>query len=431
MKAYIIFIFLSIFCSAQKYTLDKTKEFVYPELKIESPIDHLKMFRFFRNYEPENYKIKSRFLDNILTEYDINGNIVSETSKDFNLYQKKTNFKYNNGILIEKITTSKADKEKIKRKNEESEREAKRDIKKNRIATVANFDAEDTESIYSAELDKKNRIISTKYENYKISNGEKQLSNEISTQIEYSGNKIKKIISGNSKNFYEVNYFYDGNILTKTESLNGGTNVYQQRKKTQNYTYDKQKNLVAIYEIQQYYINGKTNDSNKPRLIDSANYDNKNRIIWHGNKYRYETFKYDKNNNVVEYTKFDKDKSGETLKMKQEYEYDNKNNIIKYSENDNRFSSPHFTAQNFTYVNGLLKQTQNSSEKFPIGAKTVYEYNDKNLLIKKSEYIPTRFKDKNAPENQFELREVTRYIYGDKTLIIKGENGTIAEYVFY
>lgn len=434
MKKNILFLLFGVFCSAQNYTLDKTKEFVYPELKIESPVNHLKMFLFFRDYNPINAKVKSVFSERSLKEYDSNGNLISETTTEFNMYDKKTVYTYKNGILIERKETSKADKDKIKRTNEENERQAKRDMEKNGVATTVGFDAEDTEDIYGAELDKKDRIISATYKSYKIINGEKKLNKESSSKIDYSGNKITKVKSGNAKYFYEVNYFYDGNLLTGMESMNGGTEVYQQSKKIYKYQYNKRKNLVAVYKAEQYYTNGKTTDSDKPRLQDSANYDDKNRMIWHGNLYRYETFKYDKNNSVTEFAKFNKDKSGEKQELKQEYQYDDKNNLIRYSETDNRSTKPRSYSQKFIYENGLLKEVQNSSEQFPIGEKIVYQYDDKNRLIKKSTYVPKRFKDKNAPENEFELGEFsgeTQYIYGDKSLVIKSKYGTTAEYTFY
>ena len=413
--------------------MDKTKEFAYPELKIESQIDDLYMFRYLKNNDPKNFKIKSRLLGNVLTEYDSNGNIISETKNESDLYDKKTFYTYKNGILVEKITTSKAHKERIKRRNTESELQAKRDMERNGIATSVIYDSEDTEDIYNAELDKKNRIISTTNKSFTIANGEKKLTKVNITKIDYSGNKITKIKSGNSKSFFEINYFYEGNLLVRKESINGGTDVmhYQQNKKIYKYKYDKEKNLVAIYNVDEYYIKGKRNDNNTLSLKDSANYDNKNRMIWHGNKYRYETFKYDKNNNITEYSKFRNDKSEQKLDFRHEYEYYN-NKIVRYSETDNRFSTaPRSYSQKLIYDNGLLKEIQNSSEKVPIGAKTVYEYNDKNQLIKISEYIPKSFKNKNAPENEFELSEITQYIYNDKTLIIKGKYSTIAEYIFY
>ena len=435
MKKIILFLLLSsIFYSAQNYTLDKSKELVYPELKIESPVNHLTMFIFSRDYNTVNTNnIKSILSNNKLTEYDINGNIIRETKND-RLYEKKIIYKYKGDNLIEKRILSKVNKNNIEKEIKEQNRKAEQDIKRNGVATIENLKSEDEENIYSVELDKKNRIISTSWKDYKIINGDKKIVKDKTTRIEYSGDKITKIRTGDSESFFEGNYLYDGNLLIEKTSINGGTDAihYQQTKKINKYLYDKRNNLIAIYDVDEYYINGKRTDENKLWLRDSANYDEKNRIIWHGYKYRYETFKYDKNDNVIEFSKFNKDKSGEKLDLKQEYQYNKNNNIIKFTEIDYRTTTPRFSIQTLIYKNNLLKEIQNSSDKIAIGVKIVYEYNDRNQVIKKSEFVPKQFSDKNAKENEFDLRDETIYLYDSKSLHIKNKNGnTLAEYTFY
>ena len=433
-KSILFLLLFSIICHAQNYTLDKSKEFIYPELKIESPVDQFKMFIFARDYNTLNTeKIKSVFSNKTLTEYDIKGNIIRISSSD-KFYDKTTILVYRNGILTEKKMMSKVHKENVEKKIKEQNKKAQADMERNGIATVENLESEDTESIYKIELDKKERIISKSWKDYKIIDGEKNLIKDSNTKIEYSGNKITSIKTGNSESFFEEKYFYDGNLLIGKEGIDGGTDAfrYQKTKTIHKYLYDKRKNLIALYDVNEYYINGKRSDDNKLSLRDSAIYDEKNRIIWHGYKYRYETFKYDNNDNVIEFSKFNKNKLEEKLNLKQVYEFDTKNNIIKFTEIDFRTTSPYSSVRKLIYKNGLLKEIQNSSEKTPIGGKFVYEYDDKNRLTKKSEFVPKRFLHKNAKENEFDLGDETTYLYGNKSLVVKNKYGnTIAEYTFY
>ena len=436
MKKNILFslILLNNILFAQNYSIDKSKEFVYPKLEIKSPIDDLKMFHFLSDFKPKNYKIKSIFSNNILTEYDIDGNVISQTMNEFGLYNTRVIYEYKNGLLLKKTTTKKADKEKIEKENRENERRAVADMQKDGIATTALFDSQDTEVSYRAKLDKKDRITMISNNIYNLSSNEKKITSSKNTKIDYLGNKITRIYVGDDKNFYEMKYFYDGNLLTSQESIDGGTDImrYQQHKEIYKYLYDNRKNLVAIYNVDEYYIKGRRNDKNSLSLKDSANYDIKNRMIWHGNKYNFSTYEYDKNNNVIKLSSFKKVQSGYKINVVQEYEYDKLNNLIKYSEFDYRYlENPKSSSKKFVYENGLLKEVQTSSEKYSAGSKTVFEYNSKNQLVKKTEYYPKRFKEKDALENEFYVADETIYIYGEKSLIINGKYGKISEYIFY
>ena len=424
---FLFFIFLiSINFYSQNYNLPKPKELKYLDLFIEQPKE-LPFFEIPDNFNPKNLKIKSIISPDETIEYDFNGNILSEQKKD-NFYTTERSYIYNNNTLVEKKTFINANKEKIDKKIKEDAAELRRQVDRNgrgSVATVGINDNYNKVIINKVTLDKRNRLISYSYQEFKIENSVKELLSDDAYNISYEKGKVSEI---KSKSDIEK-YYYKGNFIIKKEYYHLATNSYSQEIKIIfSFNYDKNKNLTAIWYDNTRSTKGKI-DSHDKYLVDSANYDNQNRIIWKGTNRSFITYKYDIKNNITEsiYTNSNK------LDTKREYEYNNENKIAKITEIKYRYKKndiiPTFI-KTFLYQDNLLKVIQESSPNYP-GSKTTFEYNDKAEIIRSSKYEPKRLSDHNTANNEYQLNSETKYTWEGKMLTIERKYQQPVKYTFY
>lgn len=418
MKKIILFLFcdISILINSQDYSLKKPSELQFLDPVIKQP----KEFYFTEKTEYFNtkgFKIKSKQTRDRLTEYDIKGNIVTE--KD-NLYDKKISYNYKNKILVEKKITSVANRENIRREEDQEDREISRQIS-NGANTVAksNYLSYNTESLEITDLDKNNNIAAFSYRDYKTDNaGKKKLLSDNSFAISYNNSKISEI---SSKNETEK-FVYDKDLLVKKEYSKKATNylLAQDVKKIFSYHYDKKKNLIAVWHDETVSRNGKV-DAHSFYRIDSAKYDDKNRIIWKGSNDNFTTYKYDSKNNVAETSIVRNSK----MFLKNEHIYNSQNKIGKSSivffkdgKEENRLVIA------FIYDKDLLREILQGNNR-----KTVLDYDAERNLLKQSEYSKP-YQEKDKPPVEFRLESETNYIWGDKFLSVENKYST-TKYSFY
>lgn len=413
---FLLFIIFSIKSFSQSYELQKPKELKYLDLKIQRPIE----IPFYAEdyFLPKDLKIKTKTFYNKIEEYDIKGNMLREEENN-KLYKSNITYTYNNNILIKKVKTVIGNKEKIKREQEKTEEEIRRNAKSNGVYTTVNLETEDKETINIVNLDKNNKIISFSFKNYNLKDGKKELKAEDSYQVIYKGNQISEI----KGKFNSEKYYYNGKLLTKKVCHNEGTS--QTITETYSYQYDERQNLVSI-SISQIYSMNKFTQEDKKRVLDSANYDSKNRIIWQGLDNRFTTFKYDKKNNITESIFTNRNK----LDDKKEYQYNDENELIKITNTQFRSEKngnvPVFS-KTFVYKNHLLKEILRSNGDI-LQNKIIYDYNEDGHIIKISEYNID--KSKNEANQEF-LNSETNYSWNGKTMTIESKYGQPIIYTFY
>ena len=411
-----VFIFLvSIKSFCQHYQLEKPKELKYLDLMVERPSEIPVYAEDY--FLPKNLKIKTIIFYNASEEYDINGNILRE-QKNIELYKTNILYTYDKNILIKKVKTVIGNKEKIKREQEKTEEEIRRNAKNNEIYSTVELETEDKETINTITLDNKNRIISFSYKYFNVKDSKKELKAENSYQVIYKGNQVSEITG----NFKSEKYYYTGKLITKKICINlSDTRSSQTETETYTYQYDDKQNLVSISVFKTYSSNKFTQEE-KIRVVDSANYDSKNRVIWHGTKNQFTTYKYDKKNNVTESIYSNRNK----VDNKKEYEYNNNNEILKISE-ANFANVKNGNAQvfikAFIYDKGLLKEIQRSSENI-LQNKIVYFYDEDKHIIKMSSY--------NIDKNKKEMLSWEKnYSWRDKTMTIESKYGEPIIYTFF
>ena len=416
-----VFIFLvSIKSFCQHYQLEKPKELKYLDLMIERPSE----IPFFAEdfFLPKDLKIKSQTDGNNLVEYDILENKILE-KKISTFGEVETTYKYKNGILIEKHFLNKPNLENIKKENEREERFRKtRAYSPNDVYASVQYNTFEEEFIEKINSDKKNKITSFSYQAFKNEVGKKELVSEDIHQVLYKGNKVVEI-TGKSKS---EKIFYTGNQITRKETVYIPKGVYPQISyENYIYLYDKNENLISIYSDQKY-VQGEFIQVDKRRLMDSANYDNKNRVIWKGTKDRFTTFKYDKKNNVIESlsTKYKK------LEEKNEHQYNDDNQILKQTNtvyrNERNGNIPVYS-KTFVYKNNVLKEILKTSGDI-LQNKIIYNYNDDGHITKISEINI----NKSNNEGQDEVTNWEKnYSWNGKTMTIESKYGQPIIYTFY
>lgn len=404
---------------AQYYSLQKPPELKFLDLIIEDPKES-SFFEEREDFNSKEFKIKSKLSDDRLTEYDNIGNIIRE--KD-NLYDTKSTYTYKNKVLIEKKTITVANKENISKQEKEEQQEIERiqprRLNNDDVSVVEKtlYTPYNKESFQTVDLDKNNRIISFSYKEYKTDINKKELISDASYNVSYSNHKISEI---QSKNETEK-YYYDKDLLVKKEYFKSALNLFSQDKKEIfYYHYDRKNNLMAIWRDETVSRNG-TIDGHSYGIIDSANYDDKNRVIWKGSKTRFKTYKYDSKNNVIESSML----NGNKLFLKNEYQYNPQNQIIKTLQtHSNNEKEPFHYSKTFLYDKNLLKEIQVGND-----SKTTFEYNESRDLIKVNKYRKP-YPEKDKPEVEFRLESETKYTWGEKSLLMENRSSTL-KYTFF
>lgn len=392
-----------------------TAQFKSPELKIEEPLvllpqNQINYTKFF------NKPLKKRILNKTTSEYDEKGNVIKETTIDTPTKTTST-FVYNNGVLIEKNTVVSSDSEEVNRMNQSIISESSR----NNETEVAILSDRNETINYKANVDNKNRVTSfiTTYESKNNGTSNKSVSN---SEVAYENDKV---VSIKSKNKVE-NFFYDKNGLVKKEIVT----IYGDSKevKSEEYQYDANKNLISIHEKRSNSFKDKITYANTV-LIDSATYNNKNLLIWHGNKKMFSTFKYDSNGNVIERLQHWQDKED----FKQEYVYEN-NKIVKsimtfYTYKDNQLAEKNTSTTTYSYEGEKLMGYNQLESKTSSEMKCIYSYDAENRLKKRSE---TRmYYNKTNPSKPFTETTETSFSYSTNSLIVNGKYGEYMKYEFY
>jgi hypothetical protein len=411
---FVVFAF-SLQLHSQYYSLKKPLELKFLDPLIETP----KEFSFNEQKEYFNtgkLKIKSKLIENKLTEYDVNGNIIRE--KD-NLYDKKITYTYKNKVLAEKKSVIATNKKNITEKEQQEDREISRQI--NNGATMVSkgvYLSDDKESLETVELDENNNITAFAYKDYTNDHANKKdLTSDNSFKVSYDNGKISEIFS---KNETEKLYYDKGLLAKKEYSKTALNSLSQDRKEIYTYHYDNKKNLIAIWRDETASRNGKV-DAHSFFMIDSANYDSKNRVIRKGSKDSFTIYKYDTNNNVTETS----DIQNNIISSKKEYVYNSQNQIeradvifYKNGKEEGRLFKI------FIYDKNLLKEIQEGNDR-----KTVLDYDNKGNLIKLSEYRKP-YQEKGKPPVDFRQESETKYIWGNRSLSVENKYLTI-QYTFY
>lgn len=374
---------------------------ILPELKLpENNLNYLKSYR---------KKVKKSIIDKKTTEFDEEGNVIKEIIVDFPI-KKTILYNYSNGVLVEKSTTSEANSQALNRLNSET---LIREADQNAVALYE--DVNQTE-LYKAILDSKNRVISfTNETNYKDNKPIKTRKSISETSVVYDNNAIVEIKKSNATE----HYFYDKNLIVKKEltQTQGPTKNIE----TDIYTYDKNKNLIAIHHSSQIFYPNKPVRENR-FLKDSAVYNNKNQLIRSGTKIRHITYQYDSKNNLTERFQFIDEKPY----LKEELVYTN-NLVTKHitthfntAPKENSIITTTYDYKNDSLIN---QETQGSSAKFC--EKITYQYDSKTRIEKVSKY--TRI----GTANPYKPSSEKRWEYTENSLKIIGSYGDINIYEFY
>ncbi|MBP0613273.1 hypothetical protein J8J42_09455 [Chryseobacterium sp. cx-311] len=416
----ILFIFLSLKSFCQNYHLEKPKELKYLDLIIERPKEPPTFTADL--ILPKNLIIKTIVSDDGLQEYDPTGKIVQEL-KNTDFYKTKTTYTYNKNILVEKVITIKGDKEKIAQAQEQMGNREKIRLNADGEApyTTIVLEADDREYINKVNLDKKNTIIGFSYKEFYVKGPKKEVRSDNSYEVIYNGNQVSEI-RGTQKS---EKYFYTGKLLTKKVCINVPKEPSSQTTtETYFYQYDGKQNLVSIGLSKKYRLYENAWEESK-RTLDSAGYDTDNRVIWHGLKGRFTTFKYDQNNNVTEsvYTNYNE------LDSKKEYTYNTENEVTEIRLTNYKMLrngiAPVFT-QTFLYENHLLKEIQNSNN-----SKVVYEYNKNGLITKISRYnVDPSGTNKRGDNVEYKSSETT-FTWNGKTMTVEAKYRQPVIYTFY
>jgi hypothetical protein len=405
MKSTFIFFLLlfSALCFGQFQSPEVT--IIVPEIKHpEHNIDYLK---------PLNKKLKKSIIERKTREYDENGNIIKETELEDNT-TKITTFEYKNNVLIKKETTTTSDEEKIKRANERTLQESK----KNNYSEVALQNADNAKNIYLANLDKKNRVIAFSNSNETKRENGTYFKNVTEAEVLYEKDKIVEV---NSKDRIEK-YYFDKSLLLKKE-----TTIIQgesKETKTDECVYDVNKNLIVIYQ--------KTTNSFKDKITynssfvkDSAAYNNDNLLIWQGDKKRFTTYKYDENNNVTERFQYQFGKEY----VQEEFEYEN-NQLSKmirtiYSHKKDKEVEKNTSIITYKYDGTKLKEHYQTDSKTSYEMLITYEYDDQNRLKKIAD--SRKYSKSNTHINFSE----TVFNYTPNSLLVTEKYGNVKKYEFY
>lgn len=410
-------LFLSLFLKC----LTSFGQFKQPELTIIRPEIILPESQLNCYAKPK--KLKKRILDRTTTEYDRNGNIIKEiitddTSVETNIYN------YKNNVLVEKNGSTITDSKKVKNINANT---ISSTISDDGTTVIALLNDASLTTNYKAELDKNNRVISSTYQ-YNENRGYNPIHFILKTNVIYENGKIVEINNSNNEKEY---YFYNKNRLVKKENIKekyGNSKIsgieyflYE----IEEYLYDTKNNLITIKYNSKNTLKGKViEQSNYTK--DSAVYNNKNKLIWVGQKISFMTYKYDNNNNIIERCQFNHGKE----KSKDEYFYKN-NQLIKVINTDNyEPDNRNFVVTtNYSYNEGKLTNCKKTNSTLSLDQECIYEYDEAGCLKKITEN--NAYYNKKTAEAKRIDTTVTNYNFNKNTLTIRSKYGGLKEYEFY
>lgn len=405
-------IFFGLSCFAQ---------FPRPDVNIETP----KPVKFPDNFnvvETFGKPIKKKTIDKKTTEFDRNGNIIREFSND-GTYTNTTTYKYEKGILVEKITSKTPNSQAIQRENKNAFERASRE----NASEVAVMNDIEEEMIYTATLDKKGKIIAYQTEERSKDNETNlQKQKKSSYKVLYQKGKITEI---KSENDIEL-FFYEKDLLIKRERtiLSDDPNKNLIKKiETIDYKYDDRGNLIFRNPTSEYfYKKGSPQKESSFTYRDTASYDNKNRLVFHKKSLFSTRYEYDNQNRIISLTMYTDDKEGE---KKQYFYTDDKVTKVIVSSGRKNDSYTYETTITYNFDNrGLLTERidYTNPKMEEIRSKSLYEYNDKNQILKITELMAR----KNGSSEFDNFRE-TNYEYKTNILSIRSKYSNISVFEFF
>jgi hypothetical protein len=411
MKNLLASLIFFVFCSYVSAQIRETyipETFKSPEPKFNIPTvelpEHIAQFKH------SSYgKIKRKNDNGRISKYDIQGIIISDS---INYYEgiKVAHYSYENGKLIGYTNLFTPDMKELERQKRINQIDAENQIRETGSAMVAVMDSNQTETSYTAKFNKKGQIESYFWKS-DIKDGKKYAGKNY--EVKYDKNKIIEI---NSFDIIEK-LFYKSDLLIKKEI----TNSFYKSIETLNYYYTNSGNLHYI-TTESNYDNSKMNS--RFILKDSASYDAKNRIIWHGIKTNYTTYSYDKKNRLTEETKY----LSKNLYSKNQYEYTNDNLTKKVQKSFDIKGKEFGSITEYLYIKNKLSEMKNEVLNFDINTKKKYIYDDENRLIfiKNLDYK----KANSSTNNDVKYSTDITIKYDNKTVIINNDL-SIIRYDFY
>ena len=163
---------------------------------------------------------------------------------------------------------------------------------------------------------------------------------------------------------------------------------------------------------------------NKEVLKDSAADDNKNRIVFHGDKSRYTTYTYDDKDNLTEENIY----LNNYIYSQILYEYFDNKLIKKTQLSYDTKKKEYGTITEYFYLNDNLSEIKVETINIDINTKKIFTYNNLNQLIsiKKLDY------KKSDITNNIEKYSIETTIeYSTKKITIYHKNGYYVHYEFY
>lgn len=411
MKKLLTSLLFFVFCSnsfAQIRETYKPDTFKSPEPKFDIPTvalpEDIAQFKY-----SSFGKIKRKNDNGRISKYDIQGNIISD-SITYSEGIKVAHYSYENGKLIGYTNLFTPDAKELERQRRYNQIDSENQIRESGSAMVAEMNSNQTETSYNAKYNENGQIESYFWK-YDIKDGKKYAGKNY--EVKYNKNKIIEI---NSFNITEK-LFYKSDILIKKEILNSSYKSIE----TFNYYYTNSGNLHYI-TTESNYGNSKINS--RVILKDSASYDAKNRIIWHGIKSNYTTYTYDKKNRLTEETKY----LSKNLYSKNQYEYTN-DNLTKMIQKSFDIKGKEFgSITEYLYIKNKLSELKKEVLNIDINTKKKYIYDDENrlLFIKNLDY-----KKANLAANIDEKYSTETTIKYDTKTVIINNNSNIVRYDFY
>ena len=411
MKKLITSILFFVFCSSVSAQIRETyipETFKSPEPKFDIPLVELPEYIF--QFKHSSFgKIKRKNDNGRISNYDIQGNIISDS---INYYEgiKVAHYSYENGKLISYNNLFTPDKKELERQKRMNQIDAENQIRETGSAMVASMDSNQTETSYTAKFNKNGQIESYFWK-YDVKDGKKYAGKNF--EVKYDKNKVSEI---NSFDIVEKLY-YQSDLLIKKEIINSS----YKNTETLHYYYTTAGKLHFI-TTESNYDNSKINS--RIVLKDSAAYDAKNRIIWHGLKSNYSTYSYDKKNRLIEETKY----LSKNLYSKNQYEYTN-DDVTKMVQKTYDVKGKEFgTITEYSYVKNKLSEIKTEVLNLDINTKKKYGYDGENRLIFIKNLDYKRANLSTITDENYSTDTTIKY---DKKTVILNKNSNTVRYDFY
>lgn len=225
-------------------------------------------------------------------------------------------------------------------------------------------------------------------------------------------------------------FFYEKDLLIKRERtiLSDDPNKNLIKKiETIDYKYDDRGNLIFRNPTSEYfYKKGSPQKESSFTYRDTASYDNKNRLVFHKKSLFSTRYEYDNQNRIISLTMYTDDKEGE---KKQYFYTDDKVTKVIVSSGRKNDSYTYETTITYNFDNrGLLTERidYTNPKMEEIRSKSLYEYNDKNQILKITELMAR----KNGSSEFDNFRE-TNYEYKTNILSIRSKYSNISVFEFF